>query len=66
MIYGKLQDQSMVLRGTDDNPAGQRLVRGVWSPEKNGVREIAERSSDGGKSWTPWFDLSFRPHVSPR
>jgi hypothetical protein len=56
----------MVLRGTDDNPAGQRLVRGVWSPEKNGVREIAERSSDGGKSWTPWFDLSFRPHVSPR
>lgn len=66
LIYGKLQDQSMVLRGTDHNPAGQRLVRGVWSPENNGVRETAERSSDGGKSWAPWFDLSFRPHVSPR
>jgi hypothetical protein len=65
-ILGNLQNQSMVLGGTDHSPAGQRLVRGVWSPEKSGVRETAERSSDGGKSWTPWFDLSFRPHVSTR
>jgi hypothetical protein len=66
LIQGNLQDQSMVLGGTDHSPAGRRLVRGVWSPEKNGVRETAERSSDDGKSWAPWFDLSFRPHVSPR
>lgn len=65
LIYGNLQNQSMVLRGTDHSRTGQRLVRGVWIPEKNGVRETAERSSDGGKSWAPWFDLSFRPHVSP-
>jgi hypothetical protein len=66
LIYGNLQDQRMVLSGTDHSPAGQRLVRGVWSPERNGVRETAERSSDGGKTWTPWFDLSFRPHASSR
>jgi hypothetical protein len=64
LIYGNLQEQSMVLSGTDHSAAGQRLVRGVWAPEKNGVRETAERSSDGGKTWTPWFDLWFRPHVA--
>jgi hypothetical protein len=66
VIHGNLQGQSMVLSGTDHGPASQRLVRGVWKPEKNGIRETAERSSDGGKTWTPWFDLSFRPHVSSR
>jgi hypothetical protein len=66
VIHGDLQGQRMVLSGTDHGPTSQRLVRGVWQPEKNGVRETAERSSDGGKTWTPWFDLSFRPHVSSR
>jgi hypothetical protein len=66
VIHGNLEGQSMVLSGTDHGPTSQRLVRGVWRPEKNGVRETAERSSDGGKTWTPWFDLSFRPHVSSR
>jgi hypothetical protein len=32
----------------------------TWAPEAGGVRETAERSSDGGKTWRPWFDLSFR------
>jgi hypothetical protein len=63
LIHGNLQGQSMVLSGTDHSAGGQRLVRGVWKPEKAGVRETAERSSDGGKTWTPWFDLSFRPHL---
>jgi hypothetical protein len=25
------------------------------------VRETADTSADGGKTWTPWFDLEFRP-----
>jgi hypothetical protein len=25
-------------------------------------RETADRSTDGGKTWTPWFDIVFRPH----
>jgi hypothetical protein len=26
------------------------------------VREVAETSSDGGKTWQPYFDIHFRPH----
>ena len=59
-IHGNLQGEAMTLSGTDDSGGGHRLVRGVWKPESAGVRETAETSSDGGKTWTPWFDLSFR------
>jgi hypothetical protein len=59
-IHGNLQGQAMILSGTDHRAGSQRLVRGVWKPESGGVRETAETSSDGGKTWTPWFDLSFR------
>jgi len=63
VLHGILEGQSMVLSGTDHGPSGKWLVKGVWTPEKTGVRETATRSSDGGKTWTPWFDLSFRPHL---
>jgi ketosteroid isomerase-like protein len=59
-IHGNLEGQAMILSGTDHRAGSQRLVRGVWKPEGEGVRETAETSSDGGKTWTPWFDLSFR------
>ena len=60
VIHGALQGEAMILSGTDDTGGGHRLVRGVWKPDSAGVRETAERSSDDGKTWTPWFDLSFR------
>ena len=60
VIHGALQGEAMILSGTDDSGGGHRLVRGVWKPDSAGVRETAERSSDDGKTWTPWFDLSFR------
>jgi len=59
-IHGTLQGEAMTLSGTDHGAGGHRLVRGVWKPESGGVRETAETSSDEGKTWTPWFDLSFR------
>jgi ketosteroid isomerase-like protein len=59
-IHGTLQGEAMTLSGTGDSSGGHRLVRGVWKPENAGVRETAETSSDDGKTWTPWFDLSFR------
>jgi hypothetical protein len=37
-------------------------VRAAWIPEKDGVRETAEASSDGGKTWKPMFDIMFRAH----
>jgi len=39
-------------------------VRGTWTPVADGVRETAVTSADAGKTWEPWFDLSFRPHNS--
>jgi len=64
-IEGNLQDGVMVLAGADLNAAGQeRRVRGDWKPAEGGVRETAVTSTDGGKTWKPWFDLMFRPAQS--
>ena len=62
VIEGKFEAGEMVLSGVDRTAAGQPLVRGIWKPVNGGVREIAVTSSDGGKTWKPWFDLLFRPH----
>jgi hypothetical protein len=59
VIHGSLKGGAMTLSGIDHSEDERRLVRGVWKPESGGVRETAERSSDEGKTWTPWFDLSF-------
>jgi hypothetical protein len=62
-IEGKFQNGEMVLSGADRTADGkERLVRGIWKPEGIGVRETAVTSTDGGKIWTPWFDLVFRSH----
>jgi hypothetical protein len=63
LIEGKSEAGAMVLIG-EDHAAGT-IVRGVWRPENGGVRETALSSSDGGKTWKPWFDLVFRP-AAPR
>lgn len=57
----------MVLSGVDHaadshGNSEAKLVRGSWKPVNDGVRETAVTSLDGGKTWTPWFDLVFRPH----
>ena len=62
LLDGKLEDDQMVLMGTDLVAGKERQVRGVWKPASEGVRETAARSLDGGKTWQPWFDLLFRPH----
>jgi hypothetical protein len=65
-IEGRWRNGSMNLRGVDHLPDGKpRQVRGDWRPEGGGVRELAERSTDGGITWTPWFDLRFLPHKRP-
>jgi hypothetical protein len=63
MIEGKLEGSEIVLSGADRTHDGkERLVRGTWKPVNSGVREFAVTSTDGGKTWTDWFDLMFRPH----
>ena len=62
VIEGNLQAGEMVLSGVD-RTAGreQRRIHGDWKPVNGGVHETAVTSTDGGKTWKPWFDLMFRP-----
>jgi len=63
IIEGNLQNGAMVLAGMDRTTSGEeRRVRGSWKPVDGSVRETAFTSTDGGKTWKPWFDLMFRPH----
>lgn len=62
-IEGTIQDGSVVLTG-EDRSAGT-LVRGIWKAEQGNVRETADISADGGKTWKPWFDIIFRPASDP-
>lgn len=69
VIEGTMQSGEMVLSGVDHTGDGnsndnrkEKLVRGDWKPVNGGVRETAVTSLDGGKTWTPWFELVFRPH----
>lgn len=61
VIEGTFQNGEMVLSGVDPARGGQ-VVRGVWKPVEGGVEETARLSADGGKTWKPWFDMTFRPH----
>jgi hypothetical protein len=64
VIEGSNQASAMVLSGADHSPSGgEKQVRGTWKPVDEGVRETAVTSTDGGKTWTLWFDLMFRPHT---
>jgi hypothetical protein len=64
LIAGKKIGDAITLTGAEYGTAQGRLIRGTWSPVSGAVRETAERSSDGGRSWTPWFDIIFRPRDS--
>ena len=60
-LLGGLKDGSVILAGTDFDSTPQSVVRGTWQPRNGSVQETAVISDDGGKTWKPWFDLSFRP-----
>ncbi len=60
VIEGGMHGDEMVLEGVDHSKGEEKLVRGTWKPEQGGVRETAVTSLDGGKTWTPWFDMVFR------
>lgn len=63
VIEGTYHSGEIILTGTDKDADGkERLVRGTWKAVPEGVRESAVRSTDGGQTWTPWFDIIFRRH----
>jgi hypothetical protein len=62
VIEGRFENGEMILSGADRTADGkQQRVRGVWKPARDGVRETAVTSLNGGKTWQPWFDMIFRP-----
>jgi len=63
LLDGKLDRGRMVLTATEHSANGpSTLLRGIWLPDADSVRETADRSADGGKTWKPVFDIVFRHH----
>jgi len=63
LLNGGLEGKRMVLTGPDRAADGTpSLLRGIWWRDGADVREQAERSANGGRTWTPVFDIVFRPH----
>ena len=60
LLEGKLEGEKMVFRATEQTASGPLLWRAAWIPQGAEVRETAETSSDGGKTWKPKFDIIFR------
>jgi hypothetical protein len=63
LMDGGLQGADMAFTGTTREKDGSTShFRVKWIPQRGSVREIAENSSDDGKTWKPMFDIVFRLH----
>jgi hypothetical protein len=62
VVEGKMEGNKLVLKGTDHIRKAD--IRVTWEHDGNGVRETAVATNDGGKTWTPVFDMVFRPHLA--
>jgi hypothetical protein len=60
VLEGGMENDRMVLRATETTKDGPVQWRAFWIPQGAEVRETAETSSDGGKTWKPKFDIVFR------
>ena len=65
---GNMVDGKMVLTGDwkgANGPGKDALTRMTYSPGADGsVRQLGEQSTDGGKTWSPSFDFTYRRSVS--
>ena len=61
VLFGNLNtDGALVLEGEYHTKSGQTLLQRIsWKAQDTGVREWAELSKDGGKTWAPAFDVLF-------
>jgi len=62
-IGGPFKDGAATLEGESHLADGKTiLMRITWKAEGTAVRESATRSKDGGKTWDPAFDVTFKRH----
>ena len=63
VIFGNFKDGALVLEGEVHRSDGQTVLQRItWKSQDKGVRESAVLSKDGGKTWTPSFDVMFLRH----
>jgi hypothetical protein len=62
-LDGRFEGDALTLEARPASPSGPAsLLRAVWKPQANGVRETAQTSTDAGATWKPLFDIVFQPH----
>lgn len=61
VLWGNFKDGALILEGETHLADGKSVMQRItWKAEDKGVRESAVMSKDGGKTWTPAFDVLFR------
>jgi hypothetical protein len=61
-LTGTFADGVLTLEGHSHGKTKDILQRITWKSEKGGVRETGVMSDDGGKTWSPAFDVLFLKH----
>jgi hypothetical protein len=60
VLWGGFTDGALVLEGETHLKDGRSVMQRItWTAQDRGVRESAVQSKDGGKTWTPAFDVLF-------
>lgn len=60
VLWGEFKDGALVLEGESHLRNGKSVRQRItWKVQGEGVRESAVMSKDGGKTWTPAFDVLF-------
>lgn len=63
VLVGNFKDGALVLEGEAHLKDGKSVMQRItWKSQGKGVRESAVLSKDGGKTWTPAFDVLFLKH----
>ena len=63
LLEGGVVGGRMVLTAPEWKPDGSStLLRGTWWRDGADVRQLAERSADGGETWARVWEILFRPH----
>lgn len=67
VIVGNVKDGALILEGEAHLEDGKAVMQRItWKPHRDGVRESAVLSKDGGKTWEPAFDVLFAKHGDGR